>query len=140
MHRSDIFCLSLFFCLQAGNVHYPTLQCPPTIYEDADMMDDQGREYKHVTYELAQAYDSSGDPVQISFHYSPDYSSGDIYYVGVTTVTVTITGSNNIMATCSFTIYVVSDCKYGFSSYCHMSFIGISFDCLNLVSKNIQYF
>ena len=72
------------------------------------MIDDQGREYKVVTYEPAQANDSSGDPVQISC----DYSSDDRYYVGVTTVTITVTGSNDITATCSFNIQVVSNCKY----------------------------
>ena len=117
MNESNIFCLLPFLYLQAGsNVNYPTLQCPPTIYEDADMIDDQGREYKVVTYELAQAYGSRGDPVRISC----DSSSGDRYYVNVTTVTVNITGSNDIVAKCSFNIQVVSNCKYvSIKSYCH---------------------
>ena len=65
------------------------------------MFDGQG-EYKIVSY--AAVSDSSGGSGSVQVSYT--HSSGDRYYVGITTVTVVATDSCNNLVTCSFTIEV----------------------------------
>ena len=62
------------------------------------------------------ATDSDGNPLPFkSVSYS--HFSGDRYYVGVTKVTVTVTGFYNNVTTCTFAIEVRPFRKYVILSY-----------------------
>ena len=119
--------------LQGGD-NYPILQCPPTVFEVADMVDG-GRQYKIVNYPAASATDSNGSPLPVSY----SHLSGAKYYVdhGVYTVEATATsGISNNMARCTFTVEVRPNCKSVILSYFCLFLLNVNEPMCLLITSN----